>query len=119
MVGMFMPVVSTTRLSVPRAARLPLNLPVKYRVDGDEGWSYGMTLNISSSGLLFRSGRVLRAHVPVDIQVVLHGNEEGCARVISRGSVIRVSKAVDAARDHVIAAKLEASELIRTPRERN
>lgn len=113
---MFMPVMSMPRPVVPRAARVPLNRPVQYRVDGDEGWSYGMTLNISSTGLLFRAGRSLHASAPMHIQVLLHGDEQGSARVVGRGAVIRVMKSTGAERDHVIAATLDASELIRTPR---
>lgn len=113
-----MPVMITSRPPVPRAVRLPLNRPVRYRVVGDEGWSHGTTLNISSTGLLFRSCRVIDANAPMDIQVVLHGDAYGSASVISRASVTRVSKSGDDF-DHVIAATLHGSELVRTPRKFN
>ena len=92
-----------------------MNLPVRYRMEGDEGWSYGMTVNVSSTGVLFRSGRVLDPHAAMHIEVVLPGDEHGSARVISRGAVTR-SMTDEGGDDHVIAAALDRTDLVRTNR---
>ena len=99
---------------MPRANRFPLTLPVRYRVRGDKGWSYGITRNISSSGLLFQSGRTVSRDAAMDIEVVLPGDEDATVRVVSRGAVKRIASSAKS--DQLIAATLDASELVRTAR---
>jgi hypothetical protein len=107
--------VSTAQPPVPRATRFAMNLPVRYRTPGEARWSYGMTINISSTGVLFRAGRALPPRAAMDIEVVLPGDEEGSARVVGRGSVTR-SAADASGDDHIVAATLDGSDLVRTER---
>lgn len=85
-------------------------------MQGEEGWSYGMTLNISATGLLFQSARTLSPEAAMHIEVVLPGDEDASVRVISRGAVARVSPSAKTGDDHLIAATLDASDLVRTER---
>jgi len=38
---------------VPRAERLPLRIPIAYRIPGDDEWFQSRIVNISESGVLF------------------------------------------------------------------
>ncbi len=44
---------------VARAQRFPISAPLLYREGGESAWSEGTTVNISRSGVLFRSNRVM------------------------------------------------------------
>lgn len=102
---------------VPRATRYPLNLPVRYRPEGDERWGYGMTLNISHTGLLLRADRGVDLARHVEIEVVLPGDEEASARVVSRGTVRRASATGgEQEQDQALAVAFEGCELVRVPR---
>lgn len=103
---------------VPRATRYPLNLPVRYRPAGDERWGYGMTLNISHTGLLLRADREVGVDRPVEMEVVLPGDEEASARVVSRGTVRRASAGAGE-QDQALAVAFEGCELVRVPRRRD
>jgi len=48
----------TTRTFVPRADRVRLWIPIKYRVAGQDEWLESRILNISESGVLFGPGAV-------------------------------------------------------------
>lgn len=102
-----------TESSVKRASRFDLDLPVRYRLGGEDAWSYGVTVNISSSGVLFRSARPIECALPIELQVVLPGDRDGGARVLSRGSVARTVSSGGSAH-YVIAATIDAYELART-----
>lgn len=54
-------------LWVQRAIRHPLQIPLRYRLEGQEEWSSGETLNLSESGLLFSSGQMLEVNSRVEI----------------------------------------------------
>ena len=95
-----------------RATRFALNLPLRFRVRGEIGWSYGMTENISGSGALVRTGRAADLATPVELEVVLPGTDQGGARVIGHGSVTRAPGSIGG--DHAIAMSIDGYELIRT-----
>jgi hypothetical protein len=92
-----------------------MNLPVRYRVRGEKRWSYGMSVNVSASGLLFRADRTVDPDARMQIEVVLPGDEQGSASVTARGAVTRVSGATSGA-DHLVAAHLESPDLVRRSR---
>src|SRR5581483_8833518 len=54
------PVPARTRIPTFRAQRFNLNLPLRYRLLGEENWRLGTTENISRSGLLFRAEEMLQ-----------------------------------------------------------
>lgn len=103
---------------MPRATRYPLNLPVRFRPEGEEGWSFGMSLNISHTGILIAAESDIDTRRPLEIEVVLPGDEEGSARVVTRGRVRRASPGAED-REHAVAVSLDAYELVRVPRHGN
>ncbi len=50
-----------------RALRHEMQLPLRYRVEGQKDWSAGETLNLSESGLLFSSDDILEINTRVEI----------------------------------------------------
>ena len=100
---------------MPRATRFSMNLPVRYRVHGEKGWSYGMSVNVSASGLLFRADREVDRAAKMQIELVLPGDDHGGASVTARGAVTRVS-AESSGADHLVAAHLESPDLVRRDR---
>jgi len=54
-----------------RAARLPLNLPLRYRAVGATRWHEGRIENISRSGVLFRAADLVDLDARVEITLVL------------------------------------------------
>jgi hypothetical protein len=55
------------RRRVERAIRHQLRLPLRYRLDGQEDWSPGETINISRSGVLFYSSDILEVDARLEI----------------------------------------------------
>ena len=102
---------------MPRATRFPVILPLRYRTRGDVDWSYGMTIDISSSGVLFRADHVLDLQAPVEIEVIFPGDIEGSARVVSRGTVQRTVVTADPSHEEFMAATFEEYDFVRVPRE--
>jgi len=80
-----------TLLSVPRAQRFTLQMPVRYRRPGEHSWHVGTTENISRSGVLFRADDVLEPYTQLEINVVLPVEIAGlaAAEVVCRGEVVR------------------------------
>src|SRR5262245_15899155 len=77
------------RAEVPRAARLPLVLPIAFRPAGMETWLEGRSINVSESGMLFAPARVELGQAleivfatPVSIQSLAAGRMICVGRVI-------------------------------------
>jgi hypothetical protein len=70
------------RHRVERATRHGLRLPLRYRLDGQENWRTGETINISRSGILFYSNEILEvdSHVEIIFEAssvgLLHSNTQ-------------------------------------------
>ena len=54
-----------------RARRFPLTLRIRCRRTGDNGWIEGVTINISSSGVLFHTSEPLEVDTHVEMSIVL------------------------------------------------
>lgn len=52
---------------VARAQRHELRIPFRYRLQGQEDWCPGETINISKSGLLFSSEKMLEVDAKLEI----------------------------------------------------
>ena len=52
---------------IARAVRHPLHIPLRYRLQGQEVWSPGETVNLSESGVLFSSAEMLEVNSRVEI----------------------------------------------------
>lgn len=50
-----------------RAMRHELNIPLRYRLEGQADWSTGEAINMSESGLLFSSNQLLEVDSRVQI----------------------------------------------------
>ncbi|HZE22505.1 MAG TPA: PilZ domain-containing protein [Blattabacteriaceae bacterium] len=55
------------RNSGSRAIRHELNIPLRYRLEGQDDWATGEALNMSESGLLFTSDQLLEVDSKVQI----------------------------------------------------
>ena len=55
------------RQSSDRAMRHELNIPLRYRLEGQENWAIGEAINMSESGLLFTSDQLLEVDTKVQI----------------------------------------------------
>jgi hypothetical protein len=55
------------KIWVDRAQRHVLQLPMRYRIQGEENWSPGETVNLSESGLLFSSEALLEINTRLEI----------------------------------------------------
>lgn len=76
----------------PRERRLRHRVSVLFRIPGSDEWIEGVTENISSSGILFRSPSPLEVGCSMELILEmppeLTGNE--AARVVCEGSLVRV-----------------------------
>jgi len=59
--------VAEARNSGDRAVRHELNIPLRYRLEGQENWAAGEAINMSESGLLFTSDQLLEIDSRVQI----------------------------------------------------
>ncbi|MGZ4877086.1 MAG: PilZ domain-containing protein [Candidatus Angelobacter sp.] len=59
--------VAEPRNSNDRALRHELNVPLRYRLEGQEDWATGEAINMSESGLLFSSNQLLEIDSRVQI----------------------------------------------------
>jgi len=55
------------RNSSDRAKRHELNIPLRYRLEGQADWSAGEAINMSETGLLFSSDQLLEINAKVQI----------------------------------------------------
>jgi hypothetical protein len=94
----------------PRAPRIPAESPVRFRPFGQIEWSKGITYDVSPTGLLFRSNRVMDVHAMVQINFVAPveiAGKQG-ALVICHGQIVRtVMPAVSDGQGHLAARILE------------
>ena len=74
-----------------RARRFNLQLPLRYRLVGEQNWHPGTTENISRSGLLFQAEEAIQPEAQLEISLVLPPEIAGLAptEVVCRGQVVR------------------------------
>jgi hypothetical protein len=70
-----------------RAPRYQLRIPLRYRPLGESTWTHGATENISRTGVLVRSKRILPPNTSLEIQFLLSSDEE----VACSGTVVRTA----------------------------
>jgi len=73
-----------------RARRFPLTLPIRCRRAGDEAWLEGLTINISSSGVLFRTSEPLDVDTRVEIRIVLGESSSQAGELRCDGNIVRI-----------------------------
>jgi PAS domain S-box-containing protein len=104
--------------AVDRAPRLPVRLPLRYRLPGELRWRQGTTENVSRSGVLFQAEQSLQPRSELEIQLVLPIEIEGIggAEVLCRGEVVRLVQPKEEEMPPALAARfLEYKLLSRTP----
>jgi PAS domain S-box-containing protein len=91
-----------------RAQRFNLQVPVRYRLEGEPLWRKGMTENISRSGLLFRVEKIVQPSTAVEISLVLPPEIAGLvsAEVTCRGEVVRTLEAESPGLSPALAARI-------------
>jgi len=91
-----------------RAQRFNLQLPLKYRLLGENSWQEGTTENISRSGVLFRGEQMLQPNAQLEINLVLPPEIAGISatEVVCRGEVVRAVEADSADIHPALAAKI-------------
>jgi hypothetical protein len=77
---------------VPRARRLKLNTPVRYRVKNLVGWYAGMTENLSQSGVLFHGTKGLPQNTLVEMRFEMPEEISGQrhSSVLCQGRIVRL-----------------------------
>jgi PAS domain S-box-containing protein len=101
-----------------RAPRLPVCLPLRYRLPGETRWRQGTTENVSRSGVLFHAEQSLEPRSELEINLVLPIEIEGIggAEVLCRGEVVRIAHPEEAEVSPSLAARfLEYRLLSRNP----
>jgi len=77
----------------PRAPRIPVETPVHFRPIGQTRWCQGTTFNMSQSGVIFRTDRLLDAESLVQMAFALPPEVAGRAgtrtKVFCRGRIVR------------------------------
>ena len=76
-----------------RAQRFPVRIPVRYRLARSREWFEAYTENISRSGVLFRTVRVLEPATPLDLRLELPPVDNGESvrgEVVCKGEVVRM-----------------------------
>jgi PAS domain S-box-containing protein len=91
-----------------RAQRFKLQLPLKYRLLGEDDWRTGTTENISRSGMLFRAGEMIPPNAQLEINLVLPAEIAGVAsaEVVCRGEVVRTIAPETPSMHPALAAKI-------------
>ena len=74
---------------VERAQRHALQIPLRYRLEGEQEWSLGETINLSESGILFSSESMLEVDARLEITFQTSGtpllsSSTRLARVVRR-----------------------------------
>jgi hypothetical protein len=77
---------------VPRARRLKLNSPIRYRVKNLVGWYAGMTENLSQSGVLFYGTKALPQNTLVEMRFEMPEEISGQknSSVLCQGRIVRL-----------------------------
>jgi hypothetical protein len=78
----------------PRAQRFPFRVPLSYRKSDDAIWHTCKTVNVSRTGILFRSNTPLPPNAAVDIRVRFPLRKTLCCQ----GTVVRTQKSEYAVR---------------------
>jgi len=73
-----------------RAQRFPLTLPIRCRRAGEEGWIEGVTINISSSGVLFCTSEPLDVDTQVEMSIVLGESRARAGELRCDGHIVRI-----------------------------
>jgi hypothetical protein len=76
---------------VARAPRFPIQAPLSFRAGGEKAWHEGTTINISRSGVLFKSDLALDPKTVLEMRIAFPPEMTGDAEtnVICWGPIVR------------------------------
>jgi hypothetical protein len=98
-----------------RARRFELQIPLRYRADGEGDWHLGTTVNISRSGVLFQGEDWTEPRTPLEMTLLLP-REIGvqcAAEVVCRGTVMRSERRGNEGGGPLIASRISHYRLVR------
>ena len=93
---------------VPRAVRIPLQIPLLFRHLEETDWFLGITLNISQSGVWYCSSRVIAVETPIKMKYTLPvklAGKQGM-EVICEGQIVRAVTPSTVGGQAYLAAKI-------------
>lgn len=98
-----------TKGIVERAQRFAVAIPIRYREKGNADWQKGVTVNISASGILFRSKQAWRPRAVLDVALTLPVaiSGEAPAEIGCRGTVVRKAAAPGRSSGILLAVSIE------------
>ena len=98
-----------------RARRFELQIPLRYRANGDSQWHRGIMKNISSSGVLFQGEDRTGPNTPVEISFVLPKRilGEEAAEVVCRGTVTRSQPSAESDDLSLLATTISSYRFVR------
>ena len=101
---------------VPRARRLKLNLPLRYRVKNLSTWAEGTIQNISQSGVLFQGATEIPVNALVEMVFEMPEEISGQknSQVLCQGRVIRAKESRDTEQASTLAASILDYKFIHT-----
>ena len=96
-----------------RAQRFAVELPVKYRESGAANWRRGATLNMSTSGVLFRAEEPLPPRTRIEMELTLPAAlpDSPRAEIKVRGTVVRRSLQAEGNAAPVLGASIQSYRL--------
>jgi len=100
-----------------RAQRFELQIPLRYRNDGEGGWHEGTTRNISRSGVLFQAEDWAepRSHLEMTLLLPKEKGVDRAAEVVCRGTVMRSDRGASEEGGPLIAISFSHYRLVRPP----
>lgn len=98
-----------------RARRFELQIPLRYRVNGEGEWHNGTTRNISRSGVLFQGEGWAEPHTPFEMTLLLPSEMgvDRAAEVVCKGTVMRSDWGGSDGGGPLIAIKISHYRLVR------
>jgi hypothetical protein len=106
---------SATNAEVSRPRRYEIGTAIRYRAQGEREWHEGVTENISVSGVLMRSARLLDPKTAIEMRFFLPVELDGesAAEVFCRGFIIRATQCRIPAGTYTMAARIKHSRFLR------
>jgi hypothetical protein len=90
-----------------RAQRFAIQLALRYRIHGQGAWRRGETINLSSSGVLFRGEHFADPETPIEMNLMMPAvNSTGAAEVVCRGTIARATPSSSANGHPALAVRI-------------
>lgn len=98
-----------------RAMRFPVHLPIRYRVPETDEWLEAQTENVSRTGVLFETERMLEPSTVVDVKMEVPSppGQASHAEVICRCEVVRVEPSSPHRIAPVVAVEIQNYRILR------